>query len=517
MCCKLGNLDIIKYMVANKFNIRAKHNRYIGKAAKFGHLNVVKYLVRNGCQIRNDYHYAVRAASKNGHLKILKYLVRHGGNIKAFDNHAIKLACENNRLQVVKYLVKKGANIYADNNNCIFNAVLKKYHDIIKYLITIVDVNKINDISFYITGNMMYFNYDDEIIKKYISRVIKVKKPTSDDICFIVTRELFDLIDIIFKMKDQNQINEIFISAIHNKKPVVMKYVEKFIDKKNMLDIYYNACNNGKTKIVKFLSSKSFINNNAKKKGYELAKKNWQFKVMRYFILEGFKVEIDIFYFLVEKIFNGGDLKFLKYLLLFEGNKKLFIRNLIWFIDYECDYINKKSYFRKHIFDFINKKYFSKCYKNHYEIIKFLIEEEKNFIIYINEYIYLIIFHDDVELYKQYFLRSSIALDTIIEIVVMHRAIKILKFLTDKYKNYIVTNDIFDKAIIYGNNDIIELLNVRNKFTSVKCETILSAIKNKNFDTVKYILTTGFSIIELENMCLFNIFEFLIKKIIMIH
>nr|AEX62272.1 putative ankyrin repeat protein [Moumouvirus Monve] len=107
MCCRLGYIDLIKYMVDRGFNIKCKKNRYVGKAAKFNHLLVVKYLVRKGCQIKNDYHYAVRIASKFGHLKILKYLVRHGGNIKAFDNHAIKLACENNHLKVVKYLIKK--------------------------------------------------------------------------------------------------------------------------------------------------------------------------------------------------------------------------------------------------------------------------------------------------------------------------------------------------------------------------------------------------------------------------
>ncbi|AFX93226.1 putative ankyrin repeat protein [Megavirus courdo11] len=221
ICCKLGNLDIIKYMIVNKFNIRVKHNRYIGKAAKFGHTNVVKYLIKNGCQIKNDYHYAVRIASKFGHLKILKYLIKHGGNIKAFDNHAIKLACENNHLEVVKYLVKKGANIYVDNNYCITSTILKNCHDVFKYLVEIINLNKINNIWFDVTGNMMYFNYDDDIIKKYISRVIKIKKPTYDDICFIVKKELFNFIDIIFETEDQKKINEIYISAINYKKQML--------------------------------------------------------------------------------------------------------------------------------------------------------------------------------------------------------------------------------------------------------------------------------------------------------
>ncbi|AVL95252.1 ankyrin repeat protein [Moumouvirus australiensis] len=512
MCCKLGNLDIIKYMVANKFNIRAKHNRYIGKAAKFGHINVVKYLVRNGCQIKNDYHYAVRISSKNGHLKILKYLVKNGGNIKAFDNHSIKLACENNHLSVVKYLIKKGADIYADSNNCITNVILKNCHDVFKYLVKIIDIHKTSDIWFDITGNMMDFNYDDEIIKNYISRVIKEKKPTYDDIYFIVKKELFDFIDIILKTGDQKQIKEIFNSAIFYKKPDVIKYVEKFINEKILLDIYYNACNGGRIKIVKYLSSKPFINETIEKKGYELAKKNWEFKVMRYFILKGLKVEIDIFYFLVEKIYNGGDLEFLKYLLSFEENKKLFIKNLISFIDFEWDYIHKKRYFRKHTLNHVNENYFDKCYKNHYEVIKFLIKEEKKFITYIDRYIYLIIFHDDIELYKQYYSRNLITLDTIIEIAVINKSMKILNFLTEKYVNHKITSNIFDKIIIYGNDSIFELLKVQNEFTSVNCEIILSAIKNKNYDNVKYIITIGMSIVEIESMCLFNIFEILIKK-----
>ncbi|AFX93227.1 hypothetical protein CE11_01201 [Megavirus courdo11] len=263
-----------------------------------------------------------------------------------------------------------------------------------------------------------------------------------------------------------------------------------------MLDIYYDACSNGRIKIVKYLSSKSFVDDTVEKKGYELAKKNWQYEVMRYFSLKGFEIIINVF--LVRNISNKADLEFLEYILSFKENKNKFIKIFL-----SLDENNVYNY---------NKIINSVLYKNHYITIKYLIKKDNNFITHINKYLFLIIFHDDMELFEQYFLSSTIALNVIFESVMMCGAIKILKFLLERYKNFIITDNLFAKAIKYGQNEIIEYLFLHNKLLSTNYETILFAVDNKKFNTINKIITIGINIIKIKDTYLFDIFKKLIQN-----
>ena len=97
MAARQGNLEMVKYCVANKCPIDENACAY---AAKNGHLEVLKYL-REEAKAPWDYWTAAWAA-QNGNLHILKYLVE-----RKFDKYcerACWYAAEKGHLDCLKYL-----------------------------------------------------------------------------------------------------------------------------------------------------------------------------------------------------------------------------------------------------------------------------------------------------------------------------------------------------------------------------------------------------------------------------
>ncbi|CAL6285958.1 unnamed protein product [Bathycoccus prasinos] len=131
MAARQGNLEMVKYCVANECPIREsacasaasggnleclKYLREEVKApwdfwtgtlaAKNGHLHILEYLVER--KYNKYYHYgACERAAENGHLDCLKYL--HETAKAPWDSHAVRKAHENNQPECVQYLL---------DNNC---------------------------------------------------------------------------------------------------------------------------------------------------------------------------------------------------------------------------------------------------------------------------------------------------------------------------------------------------------------------------------------------------------------
>ena len=113
--CK-GNLEMVKYCVANECPIRTKACAW---AARCGHLEVLKYL-REEAKVPWDPATDAWAAG-GGHLHILEYLVER--KYDQYDNYACFLAAEFGHLDCLKYLHETAkapwasdtASIAADN------------------------------------------------------------------------------------------------------------------------------------------------------------------------------------------------------------------------------------------------------------------------------------------------------------------------------------------------------------------------------------------------------------------
>jgi len=99
MAAEQGNLEMVKYCVANKCPIGCIRNP-CAYAASGGHLECLKYL-HEEVKAPWDYWTAVWAA-ENGHLHILEYLVER--KYDKYNGDACKFAAKNGYLDCLKYL-----------------------------------------------------------------------------------------------------------------------------------------------------------------------------------------------------------------------------------------------------------------------------------------------------------------------------------------------------------------------------------------------------------------------------
>jgi ankyrin repeat protein len=95
-----GNLEMVKYCVANECPIDRLHAFACEYAAENGHLECLKYL-REEAKAPWNSSTAYRAA-ENGNLHILEYLVER--KFDKYDAWACMLAAENGHLDCLKYL-----------------------------------------------------------------------------------------------------------------------------------------------------------------------------------------------------------------------------------------------------------------------------------------------------------------------------------------------------------------------------------------------------------------------------
>ncbi|AQN68705.1 ankyrin repeat protein [Saudi moumouvirus] len=481
MCCKLGYIDLVKYMVNRGFNIKSEKNRYVGKAAKFNHLSVVKYLVRKGCQIKNDYHYAVRAASKNGHLKILKYLVRHGGNIKAFDNHAIKLACENNHLKVVKYLIKKGADIHADNDYCL------------KY-------TSLYDNKFFIKI-FLKFKPNVENMSRMFEKALLTNNNILIDYCLnqnLNLKQRFLLVKIIDSVKFNQKIDQ---GVIHKNISSTINY-DQLIHKlfKNIgpnEKVFLYGCKNNKLEIIKSSFSSDF-NKKIYDEVFKIICSGGNLKIIKYIIKKGVKIEINNE--MLKLIYFSGNVKIIKYLESRKINTNIYFLNAndFEFIlkdeHYEmAKYLLSKGfvyYFDKgHIINILNNlcvKFMYSYTQVFYQILKFLIENKINLLGYANKLLYLAIYNDDLDMIK-YLQQNGINIieNKYIIFTCYHGKINILKYLISL--GTIIDNNCIIKSFKGGHLNVIKYLEEQNHFIDNDL-FLIKAAKNRRQEIIEYLI-----------------------------
>ena len=174
-CANRGNLEQIKYFLANGADVNFEYSCILSYALLNKHLEVAKYFIANGlyintqsislseiyevdlnkeareflrlyvtffesasngnleaikeCVLQNDVFVnaknnngetALVLASINGHFEIVKYLVEHGADVNVQDKWdwtALINASHNGHLEIVKYLVANGADVSIKNNN----------------------------------------------------------------------------------------------------------------------------------------------------------------------------------------------------------------------------------------------------------------------------------------------------------------------------------------------------------------------------------------------------------------
>ena len=144
---RIGDLDIVKFLIASGANIEVKEEKHDWTPLHFavanGHLEVIKHLIENGANVNakasND-NFPLEIAAYLGHLEILKYLLGNGANINDKDNDGwtpLHFAAYMGHLEIVKYLVEKGSTIEAKTkmqNLALQFAEENGHLDVVEYL-----------------------------------------------------------------------------------------------------------------------------------------------------------------------------------------------------------------------------------------------------------------------------------------------------------------------------------------------------------------------------------------------
>ena len=125
-----GNLEMVKYCVANEYPINRNINRNAcAFAAKNGHLEVLKYFREEAKAPWDDL--TADWAAKMGHLHVLEYLVER--KYDQFDVSACWFAAENGHLDCLKYLHETAKAPW--NSEALWKARKNKHPECLQYLL----------------------------------------------------------------------------------------------------------------------------------------------------------------------------------------------------------------------------------------------------------------------------------------------------------------------------------------------------------------------------------------------
>jgi ankyrin repeat protein len=242
---KIGNLELIKYLVEKGVNINSKDNNGNNAllfASSFGYLKIVKYLVEKGVNIHdknNAGNNALLFTSPGGHLKIVKYLVEKGVNIHAKNyvgKNALLFAIEGGHLEVVKYFCKLGVNenhINYMKENIFLSAVENNDFLMIKYFIRQMNHKLYN----------MYEMHKIDEIKKIEENKVKAIQYACKKGNLQIIKFLYENLKWYNKNNKKWNENDFFRFAIKHKQFEIANYFAKKIAKFILVYVKENNTN----------------------------------------------------------------------------------------------------------------------------------------------------------------------------------------------------------------------------------------------------------------------------------
>ncbi|MDB6096370.1 MAG: hypothetical protein JWM09_648 [Francisellaceae bacterium] len=148
--CKSGDLNQVKLLLAQGWDVRAENNEAIRLAASFGHFELVNLLLdelKVGASANNNE--AIRFAARFGHLKVVNRLLEvQGVDVRAENNYAIRFAASNGHLDVVERLLEiPEVDATAEDNEAIREAAAFGHLEVVNRLLKVpgVDVTAENN------------------------------------------------------------------------------------------------------------------------------------------------------------------------------------------------------------------------------------------------------------------------------------------------------------------------------------------------------------------------------------
>ncbi len=132
-------------MSTDEYQNTAFQQYYFVKITKLGYLEIMKMMIDNGFNIKIFYNICMNTACKNGLLDVVKFLIENKYKPdKPCEHYAVTLAFEHNHTDILKYLID---NNYVKYNvrfslKSIELVMDRKYYDSLKYISTLSDFNK---------------------------------------------------------------------------------------------------------------------------------------------------------------------------------------------------------------------------------------------------------------------------------------------------------------------------------------------------------------------------------------
>lgn len=111
-CIQAGDVQGIKDMVANGFDIQPDLQDALVYSANQSKINIVKYLVEMGADVTHDNNRALKAAAiikspYYGNLEVIEYLVHNGADVNAIKDTLHPIVQEWVKTYLALYAVQK--------------------------------------------------------------------------------------------------------------------------------------------------------------------------------------------------------------------------------------------------------------------------------------------------------------------------------------------------------------------------------------------------------------------------
>ncbi|AEX61930.1 putative ankyrin repeat protein [Megavirus courdo7] len=219
---KYQQIDTIKYLLNNDNKLKRYYYNF-RYACKIGNLEIVKYMYENGWNYNDCIDSGLCSACKYNHMNIIEFLISCLPESHKKDSEILCSAIESDNTEIIQYLISLGWDVTAKKNAAMVRAAQKKNFAMIKYLISLgAKYNR----------NVLYHSCENIEIVKYL---------------FTQNIEITD--------KDRYGIDDICKSGYLDALEILAENDHNKIIKKNAGDLIYTAAEYGHLDIVKYLVS----------------------------------------------------------------------------------------------------------------------------------------------------------------------------------------------------------------------------------------------------------------------
>lgn len=169
-----GNLEMLKALHNEAYNLHIKQDKVFIYATKGSHLEIMEYLISKGANLHTKNDKPAKIAAKNNNISILDFLFNRGVNVNTQKGSLLMIAVTKGNLNLVTYLINKGVDIIKYGKQALIYCIIHGHMEIFNLLVSKgVDVRTNNDDLFY----HAIHNNRYEVIESLLYNDMSIHKP----------------------------------------------------------------------------------------------------------------------------------------------------------------------------------------------------------------------------------------------------------------------------------------------------------------------------------------------------